>query len=65
MAKVTSEMCKAIEAGIKSIAAIAEEAGVTKQAVVQMMKKYAGAQPPQVAPMPTAKAKKPIPKKVE
>ena len=43
MAKVTAEMCKAIESGIKSIAVIAEEAGVTKQAVVQMMKKYAGA----------------------
>ena len=43
MPKVTVEMCKAIESGIKSIAVIAQEAGVTKQAVVQMMQKHAGA----------------------
>jgi predicted DNA-binding protein YlxM (UPF0122 family) len=60
MAKVTSEMCKAIEAGIKSIAAIAEEAGVTKQAVVQMMKKYAGAPAAQAEPK-TKKIKKNAP----
>jgi transposase-like protein len=61
MAKVTAEMVAAIKAGTESVTSIATSAGVSRQAVFQIMKKYSASEP--VAPAAPAKAAKSEPKK--